>query len=112
MDQLLAAFASYAPLTIAGGFGGAIRWWSMQSSWRQGIGHVLAGMIAGTYLGGLVFRALQPLIDLSGMDPQDARLLGAHFAGAVGLNIYTVPVDFLRQWGRAVKASTDKEQDR
>lgn len=85
-------------LILAGGLGGVIRWASLQSTWRHGIGHVLAGAIAGTYLSGLVFALLRPLADLSVIEPQDAQLLGAHIAGVIGINVYTIPADFVRSW--------------
>lgn len=85
-------------LIMAGGLGGVIRWWTMQSDWRAGVGHVLAGAIAGTYLSGLVFALLRPLVDMSLIQPADAQLLGAHIAGVVGINIYTIPTDIVGGW--------------
>lgn len=94
-------------LVMAGGLGGVIRWWSMASSWRAGPGHVLAGAIAGTYLNGMVFALLRPLADLSIIQAADAQLLGAHIAGVVGINIYTIPTDFIK--ALLNKASPGKE---
>lgn len=85
-------------LVLAGGLGGVIRWWSLGSGWRAGSGHIVAGAIAGTYLSGLVFALLRPLADLSIIQPADAQLLGAHIAGVIGINIYTIPADFLKMW--------------
>lgn len=95
-------------LILAGGLGGVIRWWSMASSWRAGIGHMVAGAIAGTYLGGVVFALLRPMADLSIIQATDAQLLGAHIAGVIGINIYTIPTDFIKAW-KPTKASPGKE---
>lgn len=112
MDALLAASAaiySHFSMQIAGAMGGGIRWWSIGSSFRVGIGHVVAGAIIGTYLGPMIFPLLKPLADFSGILPQDAAALGAHIAGWLGLNIYTIPSDFLRGRALAVKASIGKD---
>ena len=92
-------------ILLAGGLGGVIRWWSMGSSWRIGVGHVVAGAIAGTYLSSMVFALLRPLADLSVIQAADAQLLGAHIAGVVGINIYTIPTDFIKGLQIGGKAS-------
>ncbi len=95
-------------LIIAGSLGGVIRWLSLRSDWRAGGGHIIAGAIAGTYLSGFVFALLRPLADLSIIQAADAQLLGAHIGGVVGINIYTIPADFLKMW-KPGKASTGQE---
>lgn len=96
-------------LPIAGALGGIIRWVSLQSPWRAGIGHVAIGAIIGNYFGPAVFIVLQQPAATMGMLPADAAALGAHVAGAFGPNIYTVPTDFFRGWRQAMKASSEKE---
>lgn len=100
----------WLPLAFAGGLGGAIRWWSMGAHWRAGLGHVAIGAIIGTYFGPAIFPLVQPLADFSGMLEADARLLGAHIAGAFGLNIYTIPADLIRGRALAIKAAIGKDQ--
>lgn len=97
-------------IIMAGGLGGVIRWWSLGAHWKHGIGHIGAGAIAGTYLSGLVFALLRPLADLSIIQPQDAQLLGAHIAGVVGINVYTIPTDFLKAW-RVHQTPSEKDTD-
>lgn len=104
--DLLLLRLPWLPLAFAGGLGGAIRWASMRADWRKGLGHVVAGAIIGTYFGPAIFPLVQPLADFSGMLPEDARLLGAHVAGAFGLNIYTIPADLIRGRALAIKAAT------
>lgn len=105
---ILAPLLPYLLRALAGAAGGAVRWASAQSSWRQGIGHILAGAVAGTFLGPMVFSVIRPLADFSGMEVLDGQLLGANLAGVVGISLYAVPTDFLKAWIRS-KASTAQE---
>ncbi len=107
LDSLFAM--PWLPLAIAGGFGGVIRWWSAKDSWRAGLVHVLIGAIIGRYFGPAFFTIVQPVADFSGMDPQDARVLGAHLCGVIGINLYAIPIDLFRARALAVKASLEKE---
>lgn len=108
MDPLLAALLPYILRALAGAAGGGVRWASTGASWRPGIGHVFAGAVAGTFLGGMVFSVIKPLADFSGMDPLDGQLLGANLAGMLGISLYAVPTDFLKAWTKS-KASTPEE---
>lgn len=96
-------------LVLAGALGGVIRWLTVASHWRAGIGHILAGAIMGNYLGAFAFALLRPMADLSIIQPTDAQLLGAHIAGVVGINLYTIPSDYIRAWKPSPKASDPKE---
>lgn len=96
-------------LPIAGALGGSIRWLSIGGTWRSGIGHVAVGAIIGTYFGPAIFPLLQPIADFSGMLQADATALGAHIAGAFGVNIYTIPADLLRGRAEQLKASLGKD---
>lgn len=105
MDQLLSVLQFYGPLTLAGALGGFVRWWSARETVKMGVVTVIIGAIAGTYWGGAFFTLIQGAADFSGMDPQDARLLGAHLVGAVGINIYAIPADIVRARAQTIKAS-------
>lgn len=109
MIELFVLFP-WLPLAIAGGFGGVIRWWAAKDGWRAGIFHVLAGAIIGRYFGPAFFQLVQPVADFSGMDPADARVLGAHLCGVIGINLYAIPTDLVRARAMAIKASMEKDR--
>lgn len=107
-------------LAGAGAGGGAIRWWSITSkvpiwwlapaSYASLFGDCVTGAIAGTMLHGLGFAIVKPIADLTSMDPLDAKLLGAHIAGLLGLTLYTILWDGFATFRRVLKASmTEKE---
>lgn len=113
MDPAVAAvLLPYLLHALAGGAGGAIRWWSSSSSWQKGLGHVFAGAAAGTFFGGTLFGVIKPLADFSGLAEADGELMGAHLAGVLAVNIYASGPDlvlaFVRSWV-ASKASTPEE---
>lgn len=111
MDPVLfAALLPYALRAIAGAAGGGVRWVSTQASLSTGIGHILAGAAAGTFLGPMVFSIIKPLSDFSGMETLDGQLLGANLAGVLGISLYAVPNDFLKAWILRTRASIDKDQ--
>jgi hypothetical protein len=99
----------YLLRAAAGAAGGAVRWASTQAALTTGIGHILAGATAGTFLGPMVFPIIKPLADFSGMEVLDGQLLGANLAGVLGITLYAVPNDFLKAWILRTKASIDKE---
>lgn len=109
LDPLVIALLERFSLPLAGALGGLIRWISVQSHWRAGLGHVAIGAIIGNYFGPAVLTFIQPAADFSGMLPADAAALGAHIAGAFGINIYTIPADLIRGRHEALKASLGKD---
>ncbi len=109
MDLLINALQLYGPLALAGAFGGFIRWWSAREPLKLGLGSVAVGAIIGTYFGPAFFTLVQPAADFSGMDPQDARLLGAHLCGVIGINLYAIPADIVRARANSIKASIGKD---
>ncbi len=94
---------------LAGAAGGAIRWWSAKSALTNGIAHLAIGAIAGFFLNGLMFAAIKPAVDWSGMSTFDGQLLGAHLAGVVGITLYAILPDLAMSWIRS-KASTKPEE--
>lgn len=110
MEEALGAFGLYPPLMLAGGLGGVIRWWAAKDGWRFGVLSILAGAILGNYVGSGFFVLADQVARFSGMEQQAARLLGAHLSGVIGINLYAVPIDWIRARSLLVKASNDKEQ--
>lgn len=109
MEPLLALLVAYGPLTFAGAMGGVIHWASAREPWVWGLASVAMGAIIGTYFGPAFFTIIQPATDMTGMDPQDARLLGAHLCGVIGINLYAIPIDYVRARSAALRG-TLKEQ--
>lgn len=108
MEHTALDLIAYLLHALAGGAGGAIRWASASTSWQKGLGHILIGAIAGTFLGGLMFGIVRPAADLAGMAQADGELLGAHLAGLIGMNLYAVLPDLVVSWLRS-KASPPPE---
>jgi len=109
MDFLLGVLQIYGPLALAGALGGFVRWWSAREPLQLGLGSVAVGAIIGTYFGPAFFTLIQGAADFSGMERQDARLLGAHLCGVVGINVYAFISDILRARAESLKASIGKE---
>jgi hypothetical protein len=110
MEQLLQLFVTYGPLTLAGALGGVIRWWTARDSWRIAAGNVVAGAITGTYLGPAVSLMIKPVAEFTGMELQDARLLGAHLSGVLGVTLYSFFADIINARTAALKDQLKQEQ--
>lgn len=110
MEMLWGALVAYGPMVLAGALGGVIRWWSAKDGWRVGLGNVVAGAITGTYLGPAFFLAIKPVADLTGMETADARLLGAHLSGVLGVTLYAFFADLVTARTAALKATLNQEQ--
>lgn len=94
---------------LAGGAGGAVRWWSAGSPLGRGLIHIAIGAIAGTFLNGFMFAIIRGAVDWAGMSELDGKLLGAHMAGFLGLILYAVIPDIVTSWVRS-KASTPPQE--
>lgn len=81
---------------LAGALGGLVRWITLRSNWKEGLGAVIIGAICALYLGPLVAPLLEPVIGV--IAPQgDPGGFSAFIVGLGGISITGFLIDVLNR---------------
>ncbi|PZQ99936.1 MAG: hypothetical protein DI533_04720 [Cereibacter sphaeroides] len=79
---------------LAGAAGGIVRWVTLRSNWKEGIGAILVGAICALYLGPIAQPLLEPVIGKIAPGG-DATGFAAFFVGLGGISLSGLLIDII-----------------
>ncbi len=79
---------------LAGAAGGIVRWVTLRSNWKEGIGAILVGALCALYLGPIAQPILEPVIGKIAPNG-DATGFAAFFVGLGGISLSGLLIDII-----------------